>query len=67
MRPADPTATLPMDRRDWHGNVYGTIAKAERQIQPLLAQHRRPIQPAATPIRTLRDLRPKRLCCHKGP
>jgi len=56
-----------MDRRDWHGNVYGTIAKAERQIQPLLAQHRRPIQPAATPIRTLRDLRPKRLCCHKGP
>ena len=38
------------------GVVTGTIAKAERQIRPLLDQHGPPIEPAATPIKTLAGL-----------
>lgn len=38
------------------GAVTGTIAKAERQIRPLLEQHGRQLQPATTPVRTLKDL-----------
>ena len=38
------------------GVVTGTIAKAQRQIRPLLAQHGPKIEPAATPIKTLADL-----------
>jgi hypothetical protein len=38
------------------GVVTGTIAKAERQIQPLLAQSGPRIEPAAAPIKTLEDL-----------
>jgi hypothetical protein len=38
------------------GVVTGTIAKAERQIRPLLEQHGRQFQPATTPVRTLNDL-----------
>ncbi len=37
------------------GVVTGTIARAERQIRPLLDQHNPPIEPAA-PIRTLSEL-----------
>jgi transposase len=38
------------------GVVTGTIAKAERQVRPLLDQHRLQIEPAATPIKTLAGL-----------
>jgi hypothetical protein len=38
------------------GVVTGTIAKAERQIRPLLDQHGPQIEPAATPVKTLADL-----------
>jgi Rhodopirellula transposase DDE domain len=38
------------------GVVTGTIAKAERQIRPLLDQHGPRIDPAATPIKTLTGL-----------
>ena len=38
------------------GVVTGTIAKAERQIRPLLDQHGPQIAPAATPIKTLAGL-----------
>jgi Rhodopirellula transposase DDE domain len=38
------------------GVVTGTIAKAERQIQPLLAQYGPRIEPAAASIKTLEDL-----------
>ena len=38
------------------GVVTGTIAKAERQAQPLLAQYGIKIEPATAPIKTLEDL-----------
>ena len=38
------------------GVVTGTIAKAERQIRPLLDQHRHVIQPAGTNVKTLPEL-----------
>ncbi len=38
------------------GVVTGTIAKAERQVRPLLDQHGPHIEPAATPIKTLAGL-----------
>ena len=38
------------------GVVIGTIAKAERQIRPLLDQRRHVIQPAGTQIKTLAEL-----------
>ena len=38
------------------GVVIGTIAKAERQIRPLLDQRRHVIQPAGTHIKTLPEL-----------
>ena len=38
------------------GVVTGTIAKAERQVRPLLDQHGPQIEPAATPIKTLAGL-----------
>ena len=38
------------------GVVTGTIAKAERQAQPLLAQYGIQIEPATAPIKTLDDL-----------
>jgi transposase len=38
------------------GVVIGTIAKAERQIQPLLDQRRHVIQPAGIQVRTLAQL-----------
>ena len=38
------------------GVVTGTIAKAERQVRPLLDQHAPQIKPAATPIKTLAGL-----------
>ena len=38
------------------GVVTGTIAKAERQVRPLLGQHSPQIEPAATPIKTLAGL-----------
>jgi Rhodopirellula transposase DDE domain len=38
------------------GVVTGTIAKAERQVRPLLDQHDPKIEPAATPIKTLAGL-----------
>ena len=38
------------------GVVTGTIAKAERQIRPLLDQHGPQIEPAATPVKTLAGL-----------
>ena len=38
------------------GVVTGTIAKAERQVRPLLDQHGLQIEPAATPIKTLAGL-----------
>jgi hypothetical protein len=38
------------------GVVVGTIAKAERQIQPLLAQYGPRIDPAPAPISTLEEL-----------
>jgi hypothetical protein len=38
------------------GVVYGTIAKAERQLTPLLDQHAPPITPAAAPVTTLAAL-----------
>ena len=38
------------------GVVTGTIAKAERQIRPLLDQRRHVIQPAGTPVKTLAGL-----------
>ena len=38
------------------GVVIGTIAKAERQIRPLLDQRRYVIQPAGTDIKTLAEL-----------
>jgi hypothetical protein len=41
---------------DLFGVVTATIAKAERQIRPLLEQQGRQFQPAATSIRTLQDL-----------
>ena len=39
-----------------YGVVTGTIANAERQIQPLLAQRRHVIQPAGTTFKTLAEL-----------
>ena len=36
--------------------VTGTIAKAERQAQPLLARYGTQIEPATAPIKTLEDL-----------
>jgi hypothetical protein len=38
------------------GVVTGTIARAERQVRPLLDQHSPKIDPAATPIKTLAAL-----------
>jgi hypothetical protein len=38
------------------GVVTGTIAKAERQIPPLLDQRRHVIQPAGTHVKTLAEL-----------
>ncbi len=38
------------------GVVIGTIAKAERQIRPLLDQRRHVIQPAGTRVKTLAEL-----------
>jgi len=38
------------------GVVTGTIAKAERQIRPLLDQHRHVIQPAGMQVKTLAEL-----------
>ncbi len=38
------------------GVVIGTIAKAERQIRPLLDQRRHVIQPARTHVKTLAEL-----------
>jgi transposase len=38
------------------GVVIGTIAKAERQIRPLLDQRRHVIQPAGTHVKTLAEL-----------
>jgi hypothetical protein len=38
------------------GVVIGTIAKADRQIRPLLDQRRHVIEPAGTSIKTLNEL-----------
>ena len=38
------------------GVAIGTIAKAERQIRPLLDQHGHVIQPAGIQVRTLAEL-----------
>jgi hypothetical protein len=38
------------------GVVTGTIAKAERQIRPLLDQRRHAIQPAGMQVKTLAEL-----------
>ena len=38
------------------GVVIGTIAKAERQIRPLVDQHQHVIQPAGPQIKTLAEL-----------
>jgi len=38
------------------GVVTGTIAKAERQIRPLLDQRRHVIQPAGMQVKTLAEL-----------
>jgi hypothetical protein len=52
-------ARFRMPRRvtaELFGVVTGTIAKAERQIRPLLDQRRHVIQPAGTHVKTLAEL-----------